>query len=167
MAKATNLGRPARKVKIELTPEQLSEVQNIATKEGGAGEKAKFLLLLASGENTRAELMEKSGKTRQQILNFINRFEKYGTDAIKKKYIFTKKPVRQTKISQDKVDELVAVSQQPPREVGKDYDNWTLLRLVNYLDEKYGIKITRERVRQILKKNGIRHHTSRKIPTEK
>lgn len=161
----TNLGRPAAKVQVELSPEEQAESKTLAEGSGESSEKAKFLLLLASGEYTRPELMEKTKKNRQQILNFILRFNKYRMDAIKKKYIFSKEPMRHAKMSREAVAKLLETAQRSPKELGYDFDDWTLLKLATHLHQTEQITLTRERIRQILMKNGVQHHTKRQMPS--
>ncbi len=161
----TNLGRPASKVKLELSTEERAAAESLAKGSGESAEKAKFLLLLASGEHTRPELMAQTKKNRQQILNFILRFNKYRMEAIKKKYIFSKEPMRHAKMSRAAVDKLLETAQKTPRELGYDFDDWTLLKLATHLQQTENITLTRERIRQILMKNGVQHYTKRQMPS--
>lgn len=163
----TGLGRPASKVKIELNEDELRETQSLAEGDGESAEKAKFLLLLASGNYTRPELMEKTSKNRQQILNFIIRFNKYRMEAVKKKYIFSKEPLRHAKMNRDTVEKLLEVAQKPPKELGYNFEDWTLLKLASHLEKTESISLTRERIRQILMKNGVQHYTKRQMPNSR
>ena len=165
MAKETTIGRPAKKIKIDLTEREEQEAADLAKHKGETGEKAKLLILLASGEHTQPDLIKNTNRTRQQILNFINRFKKYGMEAIKRKYIFTKTPVRQVKIDKDQITHLLEIAVSKPQDNGLSFKDWTLLRLVQYLEEKYSIKITRERIRQILSEHNTKYYTSRKMPS--
>ena len=86
-------------------------------------------------------------------------------DAIKKKYIFSKEPMRHAKMSREAVAKLLETAQRPPKELGYDFDDWTLLKLATHLHQTEQITLTRERIRQILMKNGVQHHTKRQMPS--
>lgn len=162
--KKATIGRPAKKIKVELTEREEIELDNLAKREDDCGKKAKLLTQLASGEYTQPELMQTTNKSRQQILNFIARFKRYGMEAIKRKYIFNQKPARQVKLTENQKKDLLAIAPRPPKDLGYEFTDWTLKRLTEYLEKKYGVKVTRERIRQILADSNVKYFTKRKMP---
>jgi transposase len=164
MAKETTIGRPAKKIKIDLTEREEKEVDELTKQTGDIADKAKLLVLLASGDYTQPDLIKATNRTRQQILNFINRFKKYGMEAIKQKYIFSKTPIRQVKINKEQIVHLLEIAVTKPKDNDLAFEDWTLLHLMQYLEAKFSIKITRERIRQILSEHNTKYYTSRKMP---
>jgi len=64
-------------------------------------------------------------------------------------------PGRPTKVTDSYRTELVSVVRRRPRSLGLPYSLWSLQRLVDYMAEKTGLRISSEALRQVLKKAGI------------
>ncbi|MGQ0603376.1 MAG: helix-turn-helix domain-containing protein [Anaerolineales bacterium] len=65
------------------------------------------------------------------------------------------RPGRTATVTEAYRTELLAAVRRRPRSLDLPYSLWTLQRLVDYLVEKLGLRVSDETVRQVLKKAGM------------
>jgi transposase len=85
------------------------------------------------------------------VLRWLQRYRAEGIEGLQE----APRPGRPAQLTEAYRAELLAAVRRRPRSLGLPFSLWTLQRLVDYLAEKTGIRVSDETVRRALKHTGI------------
>jgi len=141
---------------IKLTRKQLNELWFLR-KDRKIAYRAEIILLASEGYKPKdiAEIVELS---KQNVIKWIKRFEEKGIKGLYDK----KREGRKPKFKEEVRKKILRIIQKTPREYGIPVATWSI-RLLKAFLEKQGIEISRARLHQIIREEGI---TWRKTRTE-
>lgn len=112
---------------------------------------------------TQSELAEWFDVERKTIYNWLTRLEEqeFETAALD-----DDRPGRPRKLSEEQLDELESVLQNPPTEAGFDAPAWTTELLQEFIRVRFEIDYSRPSCRRLMKEAGMSCQTSRKAAAE-
>jgi transposase len=104
-------------------------------------------ILMSNQKKTIKEIARSLGKTETSVYNWLKRYREKGIEGIA-----PFKP--QTKLTDEQVKELLSASHYSSLTTNrKEYHNrWSFRRMSKWIEEKWNIKISYERIRQIIYK---------------
>ena len=85
------------------------------------------------------------------MVRWLKRYLAEGLEGLKD----APRPGRPSEITEDYRSKLLAAVRRRPRSLDQPYSLWTLQRLIDYLAEETGQRVSIETMRQLLKRNGI------------
>lgn len=137
-----------------LTHEEKEKFLKIAEenkdKNPGLYRKIKVILLSDQGKSVK-EIIKELGITKQAVTYIFKQFERLGADGF-----LAKKRGRRIRFIGDHRQKIVdLVNQFAPVEFGFQKNYWTLNLVVKAMKKIYGVEISANTVRKILKDNGI------------
>jgi transposase len=141
----------------DLTDKEMQELYLLMEDEE-VGLRAKMILLSSEGY-TVPEIRERTNTHDGTIRKWIHRFNKKGIEGL----LPVPRTVKNPRITKEQREMIVEVATTEPRELGMKFSNWSLRRLVWYVETRAKIveKISHERIRQILAESGIKWRNTR------
>ena len=130
----------------DLTDKEMQDLY-LLMEEEEVGARAKMILLSSEGY-TVPEIRERTNTHDGTIRKWIHRFNDKGIEGI----LPVPRSVKNPRITKEQREMIVGVARTEPRDLGMKFSNWSLRRLVWYVETKAKIveKISHERIRQIL-----------------
>jgi len=80
------------------------------------------------------------------VLEWARLYNEYGLEGL----ALGRPPGRPSSLTGEQLDAVKKAVQQPPRDMGLRFSNWTLGRLAGWIARKFGVLLCNERIRQIL-----------------
>lgn len=136
-----------------LTDAQRSELDAMYrhTKDPRLRTRAQMVLLAAEQQRKVPEIAIIVRESEVTVQRWLKRYLAEGVEGLKD----APRPGRAATVTPLYRAELLAAVRRRPRSLDRPYSLWTLQRLVDYLAEKTGLRVSDETVRQELKKAGI------------
>ncbi|MCA1628266.1 MAG: helix-turn-helix domain-containing protein [Acidobacteria bacterium] len=113
--------------------------------------RAQMVLLSAEQDRNAPEIARIVRESDVTVQRWLKRYLAEGIEGLKD----APRPGRAPTVTETYRAELVAAVRRRPRSLDLPYSMWTLQRLVDYLAEKTGLRVSDETVRQTLKKADI------------
>jgi transposase len=141
----------------DLTDKEMQDLY-LLMEEEEVGARAKMILLSSEGY-TVPEIRERTNTHDGTIRKWIHRFNDKGIEGI----LPVPRSVKNPRITKEQREMIAGVASTEPRDLGMKFSNWSLRRLVWYVETKAKIveKISHERIRQILIESGIKWRNTR------
>jgi transposase len=141
---------------IELKPlnkEALSELGELydSTKEARMRTRAQMILLAAEQKLTAPQIAKIVRKDEQTVRRWLRRYEVEGLNGL----FDTPRSGAPGKVTQAYQQQLLQIVRRRPRSLDLPYSLWSLERLVDYMAEQTGLRVSTETVRLLLKKAEI------------
>jgi transposase len=136
-----------------LTDAQREELDRLyrTTKDPRLRTRAQMVLLSAEQSRTAPEIARIVRESEVTVQRWLKRYLAEGVEGLKD----APRPGRTATVTDSYRTELLAAVRRRPRSLELPYSLWTLQRLVDYLAEKTGLRVSHETVRQTLKKADI------------
>lgn len=136
-----------------LTPTQSEQLDHLyrTTKDPRLRTRAQMVLLSAEQELTVAKIAAMVRESEATVLRWLKRYLAEGIEGLQD----APRPGRPSPMTKTYKAELLAAVRRRPRSLGLPFSLWTLQRLVDYLAEQTGIRVSDETVRRALKREGI------------
>lgn len=109
------------------------------------------------------DIAEALGVTRGAVSQWVKKLREQGISALRSSKV-AKKPC---KLSQDQLDELVAMLRQGPESFGYAGQAWTHARICELIERKFGVKYHPDYIGQILKKCGWTYQKPKSQATQR
>ena len=136
-----------------LTAEQRSELDELYrhTRDPRVRTRAQMVFLSAEHGRTAPEIAQLVRESDVTVQRWLKRYLAEGVEGLKD----APRTGRPAQVTDAYRSELVAAVRRRPRSLEQPYSLWTLQRLVDYLAEKTGLRVSDETVRQLLKRAEI------------
>jgi transposase len=136
-----------------LRAEQLAELEKLyrTTKDPRLRTRAQMVLLSAEKRLRTTEIAEIVRESQATVLRWLKRYMAEGVEGLKD----APRPGRSRRVTPAYRRRLVEAVRRRPRSLGLPFSLWTLQRLVDYMAEQTGIRVSTETVRRTLKAAGI------------
>lgn len=121
------------------------------TKDPRLRTRAQMVLLSAEQGRKVPEIAAIVRESEVTVQRWLKRYLAEGVEGLKD----APRPGRTATVTETYRAELLAAVRRRPRSLDLPYSLWTLQRLVDYLAEKTGLRVSDETVRQVLKRAGI------------
>ena len=159
----------ALKVK-EITSDNLDALSILYyhTKHPRIRTRAQMILLAVEQQMTAPQIAKIVRCNAETVRRWIKRYNVEGLNGL----FDAPRPGQPTKVTAVYKEKLLTIVRQKPRALDLPFSVWTLARLVDYLAEETGIRVSTETVRLYLKENDIvfsrpQHHVSSPDPEYK
>ena len=113
------------------------------TKEVRIRTRAQIILLAAEQKLTAPQIAQIVRKDDQTVRNWLKRYNAEGINGL----LDVPRPGTPVKVTPAYREKLISVVRRRPRSLDLPYSVWTLQRLVDYMAEETGIRVTAETVR--------------------
>lgn len=132
---------------IELPPQKLEQIAALdelyrTTKDVRLRTRAQMILLAAEKKLVAHEIAELVRADEQTVRRWMKRYLAEGIEGLKDE----PRPGAEAKVTAEYEEKLVAAVRRRPRSLGLPFSMWTLQRLVDYLAEETGIRVSDETV---------------------
>lgn len=97
------------------------------------------------------EIAEILGRNYRTILEWVELYNEYGLEGLK----MDKPPGKSSSLSEEQQNELKNTVQQSPRKLGLSFSNWSLKGIISWVKNRFGIKFSKEGIRQVLIRLGF------------
>jgi transposase len=136
-----------------LTPWQHKELDHLyrSTKAPRLRTRAQMVLLSVEQGLKVPQIAGIVRESEATVLRWLKRYRAEGTEGLHD----APRPGRPSPMTEAYKADLVAAVRRRPRSLGLPFSLWTLQRLVDYLAEQTGIRVSDETVRRALKRTGI------------
>jgi transposase len=136
-----------------LTPKQGSELDRLyrITKDPRLRTRAQMVLLSAEQGLKVPQIAAIVRESEATVLRWLKRYRAEGLEGLKD----APRSGRPVQVTEAYRAALLAAVRRRPRSLGLPFSLWTLPRLVDYLAEETGLRVSDETVRRALKKAGI------------
>jgi transposase len=136
-----------------LPPVQHKELDHLyrTTKDPRLRTRAQMILLAAEQGLKVLQIARIVRESEATVLRWLKRYRAEGIEGLQD----APRPGRPSPMTQAYKDALLAAVRRRPRSFGLPFSLWTLQRLVDYLAEQTGIRVSDETVRRALKHAGI------------
>jgi len=143
--------RPIRVPLLNETQRDELDMLYRTTKDPRLRTRAQMVLLSAEQGRKAPEIAAIVRESEVTVQRWLKRYLAEGVEGLKD----APRPGRTATVTETYRAELLAAVRRRPRSLDLPYSLWTLQRLVDYLAEKTGLRVSDETVRQVLKKAGI------------
>lgn len=136
-------------IEIQLTEEQIEELDRLYQTTGDVRLHVRSQIVLLAGEQ-HLKVPEIAGlvrKNEQTIRNWLQRYIAEGINGLQDR----PRSGAPRKVSDAYREQVVEVVRQRPRSLGQSFSTWTLQRLVDYMAQETGGRVSPDTVRLILK----------------
>lgn len=124
-------------------------------------ERLQSILWIHSGKEGQ-EVAKKIGRCRQSVAAYVKQFNQQGIRGL---LSLGKSSGRKPILTKEHHKRLVDLVKISPRSLGYSFNSWNCKRLSHHIYQHWGIRISDERIRQVLQKYGIRNlRTKYKYP---
>jgi len=136
-----------------LPPVQHKELDHLyrTTKDPRLRTRAQMILLAAAQGLKVLQIARMVRASEATVLRWLKRYRAEGIEGLQD----APRPGRPSPMTQAYKDALLAAVRRRPRSCERPFSLWTLQRLVDYLAEQTGIRVSDETVRRALKHAGI------------
>ncbi|MCB9098813.1 MAG: helix-turn-helix domain-containing protein [Anaerolineales bacterium] len=141
---------------IEIRPlsqMELNELDELyhQTKQVRVRTRAQMILLAVEQQMTAPQIAQIVRKNDQTVRRWIKRYNAEGVNGL----FDAPRPGTPVKVTAEYHDQLIQVVRRRPRSLDLPYSLWTLQRLVDYMAEETGLRVSTETVRLHLKAEDI------------
>ncbi len=141
---------------IELHPRSAEELTELGelydkTKQVRIRTRAQMILLAAEQNLTAPQIAKIVRKNDQPVRRWIKRYKAEGIKGL----FDAPRPGASVKVTPAYQEQLISAVRRRPRSLGLPYSLWSLQRLVDYMAEETGLRVSTETVRLHLKAAGI------------
>lgn len=138
----------------KLTEEEYQELKRWErSRTMAAGKVKRARAVLGSNQGyTYAEVARRLEMGERTVRRWVTRFNKLGIPGLKEE----QRPGRPRVFTAEQVGAVIEAALTKPDELGLPFGAWTLDRLVAYLSEKKDIKMSRSRMSEIFRNEGLR-----------
>jgi transposase len=150
-----------------MTPTQREQLDRLyrTTKVPRLRTRAQMILLAAEQGLKVPQIARIVRESEATVLRWLKRYRAEGLEGLQD----APRPGRPSPLSEAYKAALLATVRRRPRSLGLPFSLWTLQRLVDYLAEQTGIRVSDETVRRALKRAGLvlsrpQHHISSPDP---
>jgi|SRR5688572_28645055 len=135
------------------TPEEIAKLDKVyrSTKQVHFKQRVQIVLLSLEQGLVAAAIAEIVRLNEQTVRRWLKRYQAEGLEGLKDK----PRPGAMRAVTAAYRDLLLSAVRQRPRSIGLEYSMWTCQRLVDYLAEATGIRVSDETVRHYLAQGGI------------
>lgn len=136
-----------------LTDEQRDELDELyrTTKVPRLRTRAQMVLLSAERELKVPDIAAIVRESADTVARWLKRYLAEGLEGLKD----APRPGRPSEITETYRSQLLAAVRRRPRSLDQPYSLWTLQRLIDYMAEKTGQRVSLETMRQLLKRHEI------------
>lgn len=136
-----------------VSQEELNELDELyrKTKEVRIRTRVQMILLAAEQHFTAPHIAQIVRKNDQTVRRWFKRYNVEGVNGL----LDAPRSGASAKVTPAYQEQLLSVVRRRPRSLGLDYSLWSLQRLVDYMAEETGIRVSSETVRLYLKENDI------------
>jgi transposase len=136
-----------------LTEEKLAELELLyrKTELPRVRTRAQMILLSAEQKLSAEEIAKIVRESQVTVLTWLKRYISEGIEGLQD----APRPGRSLVVTEEFRKQLLENVRRRPRSLGLEYSMWTLQRLMDYMAEKTGIRVSRETIRRELAKEGI------------
>jgi transposase len=136
-----------------MTPMQTEQLDRLyrTTKVPRLRTRAQMILLAAEQGLKVAQIARIVRESEATVLRWLKRYQAEGLEGLQD----APRPGRPSPMTEAYKAELLAAVRRRPRSLGLPFSLWTLQRLVDYLAERTGIRVSDETIRRALKHAGI------------
>lgn len=136
-----------------LTDEQRDELDELyrTTKVPRLRTRAQMVLLAAERELKVPDIAAIVRESADTVARWLKRYLAEGLEGLKD----APRPGRPSEITETYRSQLLAAVRRRPRSLDQPYSLWTLQRLIDYMAEKTGQRVSLETMRQLLKRHEI------------
>jgi transposase len=136
-----------------MTPTQHAQLDRLyrTTKVPRLRTRAQMILLAAEQGLKVPQVARVVRESEATVLRWLKRYRAEGIEGLQD----APRPGRPSPMTEADKDKLLAAVRRRPRSLGLPFSLWTLQRLVDYLAEQTGIRVSDETVRRALKRAGI------------
>jgi transposase len=136
-----------------MTPTQREQLDRLyrTTKAPRLRTRAQMFLLAAEQGFKVLQIAAIVRESEATVLRWLKRYRAEGVEGLQD----APRPGRPSPMTEAYQAELLAAVRRRPRSIGLPFSLWTLQRLVDYLAERTGIRVSDETVRRTLKHAGI------------
>jgi transposase len=136
-----------------MTPTQQEQLDRLyrTTKVPRLRTRAQVILLAAEQGLKVPQIARIVRESESTVLRWLTRYRAEGLEGLHD----APRPGRPSPLTEAYTAELLAAVRRRPRSLGLPFSWWTLQRLVDYLAEQTGIRVSDETVRRALKRAGI------------
>jgi transposase len=137
----------------QVSQEELTELDELyrKTKEVRIRTRVQMILLAAEQHLTAPQIAQIVRKNDQTVRRWFKRYNAEGINGLWD----APRPGAGAKVTPIYEEKLLSVVRRRPRSLGLDYSLWSLQRLVDYMAEETGIRVSTETIRLHLKDNDI------------
>ncbi|MCF6157326.1 MAG: helix-turn-helix domain-containing protein [wastewater metagenome] len=115
-------------------------------------ERLQSILWIHTGEEAQ-KVAIKIGRCRQSIASYVKQFNQQGIRGL---LHMGKSSGRKPVFTKDHRARLIALVRKSPRSQGYSFNFWNCKKLSHHVYQHWGIKISDERIRQILREHGVK-----------
>ena len=132
---------------------ELNELDELyhQTKQVRVRTRAQMILLAVEQQMTAPQIAQIVRKNDQTVRRWIKRYNAEGVNGL----FDAPRPGTPVKVTAEYHDQLIQVVRRRPRSLDLPYSMWTLQRLVDYMAEETGLRVSTETVRLHLKAEDI------------
>jgi len=132
---------------------ELNELDELyhQTKQVRVRTRAQMILLAVEQQMTAPQIAQIVRKNDQTVRRWIKRYNAEGVNGL----FDAPRPGTPVKVTAEYHDQLIQVVRRRPRSLDLPYSLWTLQRLVDYMAEETGLRVSTETVRLHLKAEDI------------
>jgi len=136
-----------------LSDKEIQQLEQLYRDTKDADVRSRCDMVLLSNEGlSPPEIARRVRFSRETVVRFIKRYNQEGIAGLADR----PRSGRPPRVTDDYVSQLLAAIEQPPRDLGLPFSNWTAANLAEYLAEQTGIVITARQVENYLKAQGYR-----------
>lgn len=142
-----------RPLQLDLTAEEITALDQVyqTTKDVRLRTRSQIILLAAEQQLTSSEIAPVVRQNEQTVRNWLNRYQAEGIEGLTD----APRTGAPRKITASYEEQVVNLVRQRPRSLGLSFSMWTLQRLVDYMAQQTGIRVSPDTVRLILRKADI------------
>lgn len=135
-------------IQLNLTPEEIATIDQLyqTTKDVRLRTRSQMVLLAAEHDLTPSEIARIVRQSEQSVRNWLKRYQVEGVEGLAD----APRSGAPRKVTEGYRQQVVAVVRQRPRSLDQPFSMWTLQRLVEYMAQQTGIRVSPDTVRLIL-----------------
>ena len=125
-------------------------------------ERAKTIWLLEQGEPIPT-IGQKQERTLATIYRRLRRFNELGLKSLADE----DRSGRPATYTEEERGKMIAAARTHPQKAGRPYSHWTIRRLTEYVNQEFGITISRAQLARVLEEEGLRWYQEQTYFTER
>ncbi len=135
-------------IQLNLTPEEIATIDHLyqTTKDVRLRTRSQMVLLAAEHDLTPSEIARIVRQSEQSVRNWLKRYQVEGVEGLAD----APRSGAPRKVTEGYRQQVMAVVRQRPRSLDQPFSMWTLQRLVEYMAQQTGIRVSPDTVRLIL-----------------
>jgi transposase len=136
-----------------LSDKEIQKLEHLYRDTRDADVRTRCDMILLSGQGlSPPRIAQRVRFSRSTVVRFIKRYNQEGIDGL----INKPRPGRPRRVTDEYLALLSKTVEQPPRDLGLSFSNWTTANLAEYMAEQTGIVIGARQVENYLKAQGYR-----------